>query len=310
MTSEYIPFRYILAVFIILTFIHGCVKEDIDECADEALLYITVVDLLSGLDITDEEEVGDVDLFIFDPVENYIDRVTVPKEKLLAGEPIPIKHTDTKGIWVSAWGNLKDGQIVPLMADGRLLSAETIMLKTGEDGFALCPDDLFFGVKQINLEHTTRAVTIIREELPISRKNARMHITVLGLPDVAFDDDYYFTVQGGYNGYNFRGDPMAGDFEVRQTGGFNLKREFATADVFNMIHCVEGDNNVTVNLYRKEGDTRAASLVASVTEDTAGVCIAPLAGETTNVLIDLRGANVSVSIEQTPWNEVYNWVSW
>lgn len=311
-TSLYIR-RLLLAapLAVLLLALQSCIKENLDECEEEAQLFITVVDLLSGLDITDTEEVGDVDLFIFDPAESFVDHITVPKEKLIAGDPIAIKHTDVRGLWVSAWGNLKDGQIVPFLDGNCTLTAGSITVKDGSDGYHLCPDDLFFGVKQVNLgQMGSRAVTIIREELPISRKNARMHLTVLGLPKEANEADYYFTVQGGYAGYNFKGEPVAGENQIRQTGIFNQRREYATEDAFNIIHCLEGDNNITVNLYREAGVTRAPSLIASVNEDDQGVYIAPLAGQTTNVLIDLRGADIAVQIRQTPWNEVYNWMTW
>ncbi len=296
---------------VLLLALQSCIRENLDECDQEALLYVTVVDLLSGLDITDTEDVGDVDLFIFDPAESFVDHITVPKERLVAGDPIAIKHTDVRGLWVSAWGNLKDGQIVPLLDGNCTLTDGSITVKDGPDGYHLCPDDLFFGVKQVNLGQAgSRAVTIIREELPISRKNARMHLTVLGLPDGTNEADYYFTVHGGYVGYNFKGEPVAGENQIRQTGAFNQRREYATAEAFNIIHCLEGDNNITVNLYRQAAGTRAPSLIASVNEDDQGVYIAPLAGQTTNVLIDLRGAEASVQIELTPWNEVYNWMTW
>lgn len=152
------------------------------------------------------------------------------------------------------------------------------------------------------------------EEVTVVRKNAQMHITVRGLDDGVSEERYYFTVQAPNDGYDFNGKPMAGTATVRRAGTFGPNGDFATVGTFNMIHTDTPDDaetGVGVSLYERMTVRSADRLVAAVTTDDDGMPISLPAGQTVNLLIDVgQEAGISVRMEITPWNEVYQWEIW
>ncbi len=288
---------------------YGCIKEALDSCEQESLLYLKVFDSDTGEDITASGIVDIADLFVFDLDGCFQEHIKISSDSVRLGMPILIKSRGTGGVLISAWGNFKGEQTVSEVTRGCIIDQLSVLAKTTIEGYASCPDNLFFGMKQINYEPNRRVM--YSGEIPVSQKNARMYITVRGLPAGTGDSDYYFTVCGVNQGYDFKGMPITDQLDVKQPGVFSAdNRDFVTPTTFNLIHASTAKHCMTVNLYYT-GSIKSESLIVSVTEDSKGNPIAPLAGQTTNVLIDLtQGSMVTVTVEVTPWDEIFRWESW
>ena len=105
----------------------------------------------------------------------------------------------------------------------------------------------------------------------------------------------------------------AGTARVRRTGAFRDNGDFSTDGTFNLVHTDEADSQadeVIVNLYERMSARSADRLLASVTE-VDGDRISLPAGRTLNLLIELNeGGGLSIRMEITPWNEIYQWDIW
>ena len=294
----------------------SCVKEEMSVCAgdeeqEETFLYLKVVDSSSGEDITNSGEVDIVDLFIFKPDGCFFEHITVSADSIMNGIPILIKGRSTKDLWVSAWGNLKGNQIVSAVTGDCKMSEMLITLNSCNEGYALSPDDLFFGIKQLSNATVTKAS--YQEHITISQKVARMNIIVKGLPLDISESDYFFTICDGSNGYSIEGEPINSYVEMRQFGKFHKETDNFITDAFNLVHAASGDHCMTINLHYNATNvtTKAQSIIVSATKDSDGNLIAPKAGKTTNILIDLtQGEEAIISMEITPWDEIYQWVVW
>ena len=110
------------------------------------------------------------------------------------------------------------------------------------------------------------------EEIIISRKNARMYLTVRGLPALHKAIDYYFTIHLNNNGYNFKGTPIPNAIVIKQNGITLANNDFVSPSSFNLIHTDSSrEDYATVNLYRRS-DTEYGEdiLIASINSDLNG----------------------------------------
>lgn len=301
-------FRYFLLLSL-LTLV-SCVREGIDECPiQESLIYVEISAEISGEMIADE--LNDISLFLFDPDGIFYKRIDVPIEQIIQGIPIEIKDRDITDYYVSAWGNLNDNIALSEMSEGCILDDQSITLINDESGYGTVPPDLFFGFKQLHFAKSELNNTVVfKENILMSRKNARVHITAKGLPP-GNDEDYYFLIESKNDGYDLRGNPISKDTRHKQNGIFLMENnDYCTPDGFNMIHTTSDDQCITINLYRK-ALTRADVLIASATADRNGQLFTLNPGETINVLINIdnRG-EISFSMEVTSWNETYMWSQW
>lgn len=292
----------------------SCIRDGLTECTDviddnATLLYVKVTDVLTGKDITGSNEVEKVDIFVFKEDSCLLKHLVVNADSIRQGLPVLITDNQTEPLFVSVWGNLHGSQTVSDILDGCKMRDLSITLIKNETGHAKCPDDLFFGATQIDYI-PTRTDNV--NEVSISRKNARMNITVHGLPKGASDSDYYFTICNGNNGYDFMGSPLCDYVEMKQSGVFRTSNDFlfVTPVAFNLVHMSSSEQCMTVNLH-KDDITRTSSIIASVTQDSDGNLISPVPGLTTNILIDLTDgtASITVTIETTSWDTIYHWLT-
>lgn len=293
-------------VLLLVTALGSCIKEGLPACEEESFVTIKVVDALTGEDITASGEVESAGLYVFDEQECYRQMIGVTAGQIRQKTPISLKHEKAGKLKISAWGNLHDNQTVTVSDAGSSIDNFRISL-IEEASYHRCPDDLFFGFREI--AGTSHATT--PQEIVIARKNARMYITVRGLPAHASADDYYFTVDKKNNGYDLKGLPVRHPACIRQACIRQENGDFVSTHAFSLIH-VSGneDDRMTVNLYQKNQATKAGDLlIASAVSDTDGNPIAPPAARTTNVLLDL-GGNIAVYVETTPWDEIYQWAEW
>lgn len=293
----------------------GCYSGDEEvilptNCCTTEYLTISITDFIGGTDITECGEVTSVDLFLFRSDNTYYDHVWVPGSTISHRIPVSIKGTGTAGgLQIVAWGNLNEHEVVAGLTPGCKPDTPFIRFKTDTEGWCIAPDNLFLGYSPA--ASSPNRDTVATREIVLIRKNARMTITVRGLPLGSDASDYYFIISGMRSGYSLRGSILNTVVNMKQTGVFSsIGQYLVTGTPFALAGTAPGEG-LTVSLYRY-GTDGSGTLVASVKQDSSGQLIAPSAGQTANVLIDLSpdSSSPSVSIVVTPWNEVYQWVIW
>ena len=289
----------------------GCIREDRGDCPPETedrFVVLKIIDETTGRDITETGEAGSAVLYLFYPEGYFVGRAFVTGEQIVRHAPVLLPVEALDRCHVSAWTNAGAGQLFHSPVQGSGIEERAVSLIEGEDAFHGTPDDLFFG--RARLGPTGEAAS---EEITLIRKNARIHITARGLDRNTPEDLYYFTVEIPDDGYDFAGNPISGTAHVHRTGTFRDNGDFSTDGTFNLVHTDEADSQadeVIVNLYERMSARSADRLLASVTE-VDGDRISLPAGRTLNLLIELNeGGGLSIRMEITPWNEIYQWDIW
>lgn len=298
--------KYRISVLLGISMIlQSCVRDGVIPCEPEPtyIYQVKIVDTSAEGGMPTRGDVNKADLYVFNEEGYFLERIEVAAEDITNGRIIPLGHTSQDGpLFVSTWGNLFENEDVPALTSDSEMDHAAITLRTTAEGYAVSPDDLFFGMKEILPVENNRV-----QEIYLSRKNARMHITVRGL---SAKDDYFFLVEQNYNGYSFAGQPTQHPVLQKEDGEFALNGEFISHSSFNLIHAgkEDMDGQVVVRLMKKQGTE-----LISIDKDYKGNPIIPKAGETTNVLINLSQTisdNLWVYVEVTPWNEIYQWSEW
>lgn len=268
--------------FLLILLQTSCIREDLQECEEEYFVTIKVVDILTGEDITTSGEVGHAGLFIFDANEQLRYTVNVDSNHIRQKIPVLITPKIIGHHWISVWGNLEG--YPPETSSG----------------------DLFFGITKIT------GSKVRNEEIIISRKNARMYITVRGLPALYDAADYYFSIDLNNNGYDLKGTPIPHATTIKQNGITLENNDFVSLSSFSLTHTNGNkEDYVTISLYKKRPGTenREDILIASINSDLNGNHIVLPAGQTTNLLIDLC-QEINVRVKISPWDKTEQWVEW
>lgn len=295
----------------LLPLLFGCIREDRSDCfpvAETRFVVLKIVDEATGQDITQTGEAGSAVLYLFSQGGRFVDRISVTRERIMKRAPIPLPDGYARPLPCRCLGQCRNGPAVPFSRGRKPDRRRAVSLIEEDDTFHHTPDDLFFG--RARLGPTEEAAS---EEITLIRKNARIHITARGLDRNTPEDLYYFTVEIPDDGYDFAGNPISGTAHVRRTGTFRDNGDFSTDGTFNLVHTDESDSQadeVIVNLYERMSARSADRLLASVTE-VDGDRISLPAGRTLNLLIELNeGGGLSIRMEITPWNEIYQWDIW
>lgn len=288
----------------------GCIREDRSACLPEEkerLVVLKVVDAATGRDITESGEAGNAVLYLFSPEGVFTGQIPVDGEHIRNRWPIPLSCNGSGRSYVCVWTNAGNGQHFHSPSDERWIGGRAVSLTRNSGEYHGTPDDLFFGYMRLAAEGGVGP-----EEVTVMRKNARMHITVRGLDRTVSQERYYFTVRTPNDGYDFAGNPSEGRATVCLSGEFDTAGDFSTPDAFNLIHTDPvSAGEVSVCLYERVSVRTADRLVVSTIADDGGRPISLPAGQTVNLLIDIReGTGVSIRMEITPWNEVYQWDVW
>ena len=295
----------------------GCIKEDTDGCDTGYILRLKVVDAANGQDITATGEVASASLFLYDENRQFLRRIDMTGDEIRQRKGIDVELPRGSKAWISAWGNIHEDMLISGSTPGSMPDESVITIADPEQGYAPGSGNIFFGTKQIGAV-TRRAAT--EEEIVITQKNARMHITVRGLTEESDHDLYYFRIVNNYDGYTLSGSPVHVPYAQVETGVYDRERGLLSGP-FNLIHSEDDSQNqeqhpVTVYLYRKPSrssapDYRTDQLVASSSEDSGGNPIVLRRAMTTNVLIEIReSGSLGIRIEVTPWNVIYQWERW
>ncbi|MBF0578138.1 FimB/Mfa2 family fimbrial subunit [Dysgonomonas sp. GY617] len=297
-------FKYTLhsvIVLLVLLSFSACIKDDFPNCNTTLFLQINAINA-SGQDITASGETGEAKLYVFDQNQRLTQQMTVSVADIQNKTRIQLLIKGTNHFSIVVWSNLNGNQQADSLANGISMDQAFIQLKKNTEGYAINPDDLFFGILNIKGSNTNTDITI-ENTITIQRKTALLNIMVKGL-NAQFANDYYFIIGGTTkDAYNFKGNLVGSPIEYQQNGEFNASNTQFISSPFRVYPLADG-NSLTIYIYK--GD----QLIATAnTNDENGANIIPIVGVTTNVLIDLR-ASLNVNIIITNWEEVYHWFEW
>lgn len=297
-------FKYILysvlTLFSLLSFM-SCIKDDFTNCNTTLFLQIKAIDA-AGQDITSSGETGSAQLYIFDQNQRFVQQVAVSASDIQNKIRIQLFIKGVNGFSVVAWSNLNGNQQADSLVTGITMEQALVKLRKNTEGYAVNPDDLFHGIFTTNSSRSTTDISI-ENTITIERKTALVNILVKGL-DAQSADDYYFIIKGTTKDtYNFKGNLTGNPIDHKQGGEFNASNTQFVSSPFSMYPLPE-ENKLTILIYK--GDELIAT---AETNDENGSDIIPIAGITTNVLIDLR-TSLTVTIRVTTWDDVYHWFDW
>lgn len=298
----------VFGLLILLSF-SACIKDDFPNCNTTLFLQIKAVDA-SGQDITSSGEAGAAKIYVFDEKQRFIQQMTVSATDIQNKIRIPLYIKGVNSFSVVVWSNLNGNQQADSLANSISMDQALVQLKRNADGYAINPDDLFFGMTNVKASNTNADITI-EDNITIQRKTALLNIMVKGLDaqltrstDAQLANNYYFIIKGTTkDAYNFKGELTGNPIEYKQYGEFNASNTQFISSPFRMFPLSEG-NRLTISIYK--GD----ELIATANKnDEDGSDIRPIVGVTSNVLIDLRAA-LKVNIIVTDWDSVYHWFEW
>lgn len=289
--------RYIFLLVWISVLTPGCIREDLSGCTSEFNLNIVAVNA-TGEDITETGEAGTVEVFVFDFNREFTENAVLPPAAVQRHIPYKYLYQHTADLWFVGWSNLNGAQDVTLPVEGSPKEDALIRLRRDGDGYAISPDDLFFGLKPFNINPR-----ITSADLVIARKTALMYLTVIGL-NPSFGNRYTFIVSGAEDDtFDFAGNLRGSPVDYRQRGEFDTSNgSFHTFSAFRVFPLRAGVG-FTISIYRD------GLLIAAVDADQDGNPIVPRVGETINVLIDLA-AQLSVNVRVTDWDKTFQWLQW
>lgn len=310
----------LLAIALILS---GCVKEDNSDCPPDPapaesvrqLLYLRIADILDGSDLTATEELEDVMVYLFDRDKMLVDTIPYTTSMIRSGMPIDLTDRGMEGGYASVWANINELIDGPDPEFGESINSLSLDITPDLEraDFFLCPGDIFFGYEQIDFNRIDP--TLETDTVTLMRKNARLSITVRGLPAGADHEDYYFRIRPIFSGYEYDGDPRHTMREIWETGIFQ-DDDLISPDPYWMIHHPANvdytdENSVEIDLYGPAA-SRTDGKIGSAVRDVNGRYIHLERGKTTNVLIviDDTSGEIQVHLALTPWYEVHQWTIW
>lgn len=273
----------------------GCIFDDLSGCFRGLDLRVALHGSVPG----GEESVRDVRLYIFDDKDLLLDIVPVS-----ISQTVRLDYRGVPRLRCVAWCNTGDGGIrVSPLTVGDAFSRGTVSLEplvaTRSDGTTyVSPPDLFYG--ELEIENTMASGSSAEHKITVSRMVASMNITVRGLELLAGTSAGVFSlnVQGTPDRIDFGGIYGGESASYAPAGAFDAKRDYVVPE-FRLFPASEG-KGLTIGIFH-DGE-----LLRSVTAGSDGLPIAPVAGKTLHVLINLE-SGVDVEMVVTGWGENHIW---
>ncbi len=302
--------RYFLSFIPIICsvwILQSCIKDNLTHCVNEPLqLVVKVVDVVTGNDITETGELEEASLYLYDQHGYCIKVYTLTASQIKERQPVFITEPDREGMIVSAWGNLGNELDISDIEEGEPGDYFKITLSRDpeNEAFNRGLNDFFFSAHHMDEQQASERI----QEVVLTQKNAKLHITVRGIQDIA-EEDLWFKLTNRYNGYGYKGVPLRTSSSRKEKGGFNSNNEYVSKDSYLLIHSANqkqasADNSLTIALYNREEE------MVVTNRDTGGNYITLVSGKTTNVLIDISKGIFEVYMIVTPWNEIHQWETW
>lgn len=273
----------------------------------ETVIYIRVDNSVTPQPSSYEgyENVDNTNIYIYDADLKLERVVNYSRYDIENRTPVKVVYPRGHRPVVIAWGNLNGAQVVEGTDTGGSISSGRIRLTKMNDYF-IAPDRLYYGGKELSDEPI--------QEVTISPWVGRINITAKGIVDLSdHPQDYYFTIESRYDGYDFYGNAVEGNALIRADAEIEIRKEeeLLSHEPISMIAFPPGDKShaIKVSVYRKSitGD----HLLGSAVTDVEGHNITTHPGKNTNVLLDFnQGGGMNVHIKITPWEHVFEWTVW
>lgn len=275
------PF-YILLLMFIFT---GCIKDDLNDCPKTYRLVV----LTDPSDDMLLRATPKVVLFIFDENNHLIDyRNTSP------GIVMELNYPGHSKLNAVAWANIDNQINISTMDNQMPLEKAKIQLADRADNlsggiYALSPNDLFYGKKELDMKMNTLAQPDI---LIINRKVAAIRIVAKHLKEYigTTDSDFTYRVKGSKNTFDFNGNLTGDNRNYLPECSFNEKNELI-APAF-LVYPSQTGQSVSVGIYK------GANLIHTIDMDDKGIPLKTEAGKLLELVVDFSSeANVGIVIK-------------
>lgn len=353
-------------ILLIAALMSGCVRErpesfcplpagDGEPESGVEAIEIEARDILSGTDLTPSGRLDHASLLVFDADERFVRRIDVTAEELARRVPIPVSElgigTAQGGTFhIAAWGNI-DGKVdLTNIEQGHAMERQFVSLMTDHSNghTMVSPGEIFFGRTTVTIgegdsrtsdEHARASDNSRIHTVSMTQHNARMFVTVRGLPADARAEDYFLSLCEQNDGFTCGGVPVKTSEAcmIRQSGVFNAAHDFVSTEAYWVIPSVDpldaagclagvclykvGAGNAATQAgsaaktravdsgvagyVNPEGDI---NLTGKALVDTDGDHIALKAGLTTNILLTFGASgSITMDMELTPWDQIHQW---
>ena len=299
--------KLLLVAAVLAAMLTGCIKDDLAECSKLTLK----VEGLNGMDIMDITSLGlveDATLYIFDENRKLLETRNLSKDFILAKEVIKLdNYPDNTKLHIVAWGNLKGGN--QSVTDPKQLDDLKVELNSSVDGFALSPDCLYFGTKEV----TSLGSGIVGGDgqVVIRLKTGTYTIKTLGLNNAlksyglksAADFDFYInrTLDTHDNSGALTGDSVA----YHPEGTYDTAQEWLTTGVIDKAMFGGKQNSFAgedlgISITRKDGRVNKTVYV----DDNGDPFEIPEGGRLDVLLLFGEDGTISAKMRITPWGVV------
>ena len=307
-------FRILILVYILVLALSGCVgREKYEFCPCPFDVYIKVEDY-NGNDITEQGDVKQLILFLFDENGKMIGAIEVTGAQVAGREPIKMAFDPRKfpkSVTFDVWANT--GDEVDFSAISTVQQRENLylLLKKQLDGSAISPSDIFHGsligvpIETGGIEKGSSHTVVIK------RKTASVVITTIGLRPwhnwirTRTEDSYGYRVHGTSSGLDYQG-TLNTDVAYHVPAAQFTENDHFIAPLFSVLP-TPANGAIKVEVYGNN------ELLYTAETDKSGNPFVAVADQTLNILIELTiddagNPKIDVVTAITAWREVYQWI--
>ena len=288
----FVPLR-LLCLLALTASLGGCIKENLDDCPNNARYRLTVRAYERGT----ETELGagvvtDLSLFVFDGNLRFLYKI-----ESAIGRKVALEATPGEELHIVAWGNLQQGHqsyTDPQPGDRLEDCFVDLQERTRAERYALSPGDLFRG------ELTITANNLQGDKIfPIYREVGSLAVIVKNLKFFSGynDGDFSIIVREMHSRIGFDGVAAGTAAAFSPDGAYTAGNDVYSVPAFNLL---AEETGVQMDIYH--GD----ELIVTVSADSNGNPIIVEKDKLTNVLINLK-ALLSVNVVISDWGNNYVW---
>lgn len=294
----------LLVLGALATLLTGCIKDDLAECSKLTLR----VENAKGDDITAQGLVESASLYIFDANRNYLETRLVDKSFILSKNPILLDgYPDNTKLHIVAWANMKSEN--QQITDAKRLDELTLSLKS-EAGYALSPDSLYYGNKEVTSlgsgiagGNGEIAVRIKTGVVTIKTLGLQTSLKSLGLKSAASLDFY---LDRTLDAYDYAGTQTGDSVAYNPDGTFDTSMEWMTQGAvdnktYGGVQNVFAGKNLGVAI-SKDGQLLKRVTVAEVNGVETPIEINE--GERRDLILIFQDGNISARMRILPWGVV------